>query len=96
MYVPPPTAYAVPLARTQWATPALLFALVGIFVSWCSLGALSIVAVIMGHAARRDVRQHPGLRGDETAVAALLFGYLGVLSGVGVAIGAIVNAAVHG
>lgn len=73
-YVPPPPPVIV---RQRTSGLAIASLVCGI----CQLGfplPISLVAIFLGHAARRRIRQ-TGERGDGLAVAGLALGYLGLV-----------------
>ena len=44
-----------------------------------SVGVLNIVAIVMGHMARSQIRQNPNEDGTGIALAGLIMGYIGLL-----------------
>lgn len=73
-YLPPPPPVVVQQRTSGLAIASLVCGI-------CQLGfplPISVVAIFLGHAARRRIRQ-TGERGDGLAVAGLVLGYLGLV-----------------
>jgi hypothetical protein len=60
---------------STFATVSLIFGILGLVVGCCTFGVFSIVAVLAGHAALKDIKEN-GTRGDGMAKAGLVMGYL--------------------
>ena len=74
-YVAPPPPVIVRQQRTSG------LAIASLVCGICQLGfplPISLVAIVLGHSARRRIRQ-TGERGDGLAVAGLVLGYLGLV-----------------
>jgi hypothetical protein len=86
---PPSTVYRVPTAQTSgMAIASLVMGLAG----WTLFPFLgSILAVVFGYAARREIRRQPEqLTGDGLAIAGLVLGWLMIgLSVIGLILGAV-------
>jgi hypothetical protein len=76
----PGVPYAPPVSEGETSTGAVLslvFGLLGLFFFLPVIG--SIVAVVAGHIARRNIRESNGrLKGDGLALAGLITGYIGI------------------
>ena len=84
---PPVVDYAAPLQTSGMAIASLVMGIVG----WTLLPLVgSILAIVFGYAARRDIRSRPDeLTGEGMAIAGLVLGWLMVaLSVIGLCIGA--------
>ncbi len=58
--------------NSSLAVISMVFAVLG----WTALPVLGgIVAIITGHMARREIREHPELDGDALAIISLILGY---------------------
>lgn len=78
--------------RSQWASPALVLGVIGLFTSWFLFGLPSIVAILCGHATYRDIRRSGGrLSGASAATAGLVLGYPVAIASLAVIIGIVVN-----
>jgi len=72
----PPPAYIQPARTSTLAIVSLIAGIVGLFVL-PMIG--SIVAVVTGHMAKREIRDSGGqVSGDGLATAGLILGYIGV------------------
>lgn len=78
---PQPVFVAMPPPRSGLATTSLVFGLIGLPTSFCLFGLPSLVAVICGHLALREIKRD-GKRGNNAAVWGLVLGYLLVVPGV--------------
>jgi hypothetical protein len=67
----------VPSARAERTNRLAIAALICGIVQLCGLFPLAIVAVILGHLAKRQIRR-TGERGHGQAQAGLVLGYLGI------------------
>lgn len=60
------------------AVASLIFGILGLLAGCCTFGIFSLIAVVTGHMALRDIREK-GTRGDGMAKAGLVMGYLLVI-----------------
>lgn len=74
-----PVVYAMPRPNSGLAITSLVFGLIGVVLSWLVIPAIaSIVAVITGHMALRQIRNNPVLGGRGMAITGLITGYIGI------------------
>ena len=71
------TIERAPSSRTQRTNPLAIAALVCGIVQFCGLFPAGIVAIILGHKAKRQIRQ-TGEHGHGLAKAGLILGYIGI------------------
>lgn len=57
------------------AVASLIFSILGLVAGCCTFGIFSVIAVLLGHSALRDIRE-TGKRGDGMAKAGLVMGYI--------------------
>lgn len=68
-------------ATSPFAIASLSCAILGIFTGlFCTplIFLLSIVAIILGHIARAEIRKNPSIQGAGLALAGLITGYIGL------------------
>ena len=80
---PPPPAYPAPARTTTGATPTSGLAIASLALAVGGLTILpllgSIVAIILGYMARKEIRLHPGeLSGNGIAIAGIVLGWIAV------------------
>ena len=76
-YGQPPTGYPPQHAPPQVTNTNAVVALVAGIASWVLLPVLgAIVAVVVGHMARQQIRRDPYQAGDGMAVAGLVLGWI--------------------
>lgn len=64
--------------KSRKATAALILSILGALFGFLLLPMLgSLAAVFLGLSARRDIRQHPALKGKTKATVAVILGILG-------------------
>ncbi|WP_196255729.1 DUF4190 domain-containing protein [Micromonospora sp. WMMC415] len=74
--VSPQPMYVVQQQPTSGlAVASLIFSILGLLAGCCTFGVFSVIAVLLGHAALRDIRE-TGKRGDGMAKAGLVMGYI--------------------
>lgn len=74
-----PIAYAPPRPNSGLAITSLICGLAGLFLFWLFVPvAASVVAVITGHMALKQIRSNPVLGGRGLAITGLITGYIGV------------------
>ena len=68
-----------PRTTNTLAVLSLVFGLLGMVGGIPSAGVINIVAIVMGHMARSQIRQNPNEDGAGMALAGLIMGYIGLL-----------------
>ena len=68
-----------PRTTNTLAIISFICGLLGLVGSIPSVGVLNIVAIVMGHMARSQIRQNPNEDGAGMALAGLIMGYIGLL-----------------
>ena len=68
-----------PRTTNTLAIISFICGLLGLVGSIPSVGVLNIVAIVMGHMARSQIRQNPNEDGVGMALAGLIMGYIGLL-----------------
>lgn len=68
-----------PRITNTLAIISFICGLLGLVGGIPSVGVLNIVAIVMGHMARSQIRQNPNEDGAGMALAGLIMGYIGLL-----------------
>jgi hypothetical protein len=80
-YASPYPVFALP--RTSGlAVASMILGIVGLAVSWFTLGIPSILAVVFGHVSLNQIRHDANRGGRGIGIAGLVTGYVGIAGGV--------------
>lgn len=89
-YYPQPAPLVRPTSGL--ATASMVLGILGLLLSWCTLGVPSIAAVVLGHMSRKQTRT--GERaGHGQGTAGLILGYIVFIPGLVVTIMVVIGAA---